>query len=133
MRLSRIEALDAFRESPTLLAALNKAIKWTKGRANFVQVVDGIIAGKLIVWRQGEAVIVGELLNFTPTCRWLSLRFGAGDLAGLKAMIDEPKEFVRSHGLQGIQAGGRKAWTRFCREFGFEETERFYEWEPVNG
>jgi hypothetical protein len=133
MLLPPREALEALKESPKLLASLDKAIKWTKGRTTFEQVIDGVVSGKLIVWTKNNAVIVGEILNFTPTCRWLSLRFGAGNLSDLKAMIDEPKEFARALGLQGIQAGGRKAWSRFCREFGFRPTEVFYEWEPLDG
>jgi hypothetical protein len=100
---------------------IERALAYSGGTHLFEDVVEGVAAGRMQMWPNGDSVAVTEIIEY-PRKKVLHVFLAAGRMSDLTDMIDAAFEWGKAYGCTAMTMAGRHGWRRVLARHG---------WQPV--
>ena len=99
---------------------INEALAESGGTHDFIDIVDGVIAGQFQFWPTPNACIVTTIVTY-PRKAALHVFLAGGDMQEILDMQDPIIAWAkRHHGISLFMLAGRLGWTKVMREKGWK-------------
>lgn len=98
---------------------IESALAHGNGTHLFVDVVDGVISGKMQLWPAENSCLITEIVDF-PRKRILHIFLAGGKLDEILSMTDDVSAWAKGQGCECATLAGRKGWIRALNKHNWE-------------
>ena len=95
---------------------IEAALEYSGGTHDFMDVVDGVFAGRYQLWPAPRGCLVTEIVQY-PKKKVLHIFLAGGEMDQLLDMYDDVSEFGRSQGCVRMTLAGRPGWKRVLSDW----------------
>lgn len=96
-----------------------------KHELSFDELQSGIEAGDFMLWREGDSVMVTEIIS-SPRVKAMNVFLAAGAWSDIFVLKERAEMWAKINGCGMIGLSGRKGWKRRLAPFGYVEDEPTY-------
>jgi hypothetical protein len=87
---------------------------------DFIDVVEGVLGGKMQLWHGEKGCAVTELVVY-PKKKVLHVFLAGGNLEQITDMHDDAVKWAKAQGCQGMTIAGRLGWKKILDKYGWKE------------
>lgn len=95
---------------------IEAALEYSSGTHEFVDVVDGVLTGKMQLWPGERGCLVTEIVSY-PRKKVLHIFLAGGKLDQLLDMYDAVSAFGQMNGCDRMTLAGRPGWRKVLPEW----------------
>lgn len=88
---------------------------------NFINVVEGVLSGKMQLWSGEKGCAVTEIAVY-PNKKVLHVFLAGGNLEQITDMMDSAVEWGKAQDCVGMTLSGRKGWIKILKKHGWSES-----------
>ena len=89
---------------------------------SFIDVVDGVVGGKMQLWSGKKGCAVTEIVVY-PNKKVLHVFLAGGKLEQITDMHKDAVQWAKAQGCDGMTLSGRKGWLKILNKDGWKEQQ----------